>query len=47
MAEPENNIEKLFITVIMIITTGVFGYVINNLGSILEDMQKYDKTYRK
>lgn len=37
---PETRIETIFVTLIMISNCGVFGYTINLLGNILDELGK-------
>ncbi|KAL4462758.1 hypothetical protein ABPG72_015013 [Tetrahymena utriculariae] len=43
---PQNTWERLFCIIIMLISCGVFGYGINQIGRILEELSKKDATFR-
>jgi hypothetical protein len=38
-----NYLETSFTTISVLLTVGVFAYVIQSIGQILEDINKYDK----
>jgi len=35
--------EKIFVMILGVVAAGIFGYVINKVGSILSDMNKLSK----
>jgi voltage-gated potassium channel Kch len=37
---PVTDNEKLFVIVMSLITSGVFGYTINSIGSIFKDLEE-------
>ena len=39
---PKTNIEKMFMTLVMIITSMTYGYIINGIGQILIDLSKHN-----
>lgn len=43
---PVNNLEKWFVIVMALITCGVFGYSINNIGTIFQEMQEKKQAYK-
>ncbi|EAR83914.2 cation channel family protein (macronuclear) [Tetrahymena thermophila SB210] len=43
---PQNTWERLFCIIVMLISCGVFGYGINQIGRILEELSKKDAIFR-
>lgn len=42
---PVTNPERVFVTVITYLVTGVFGYVISSIGSIVFKLKELDNQY--
>lgn len=43
---PLTNVETVFSVVAIFLMTGVFGYALNTIGMIVQDMDKKSKTYK-
>ena len=43
---PVTNPEKVFVTIITYLVTGVFGYVITSIGSIVIKMRELENQYQ-
>ena len=43
---PVTNPEKIFVTIITFVVTGVFAYVISGIGSIVQKLQEADNSYQ-
>lgn len=44
---PVTNPEKVFVTIITYLVTGVFGYVITSIGSIVIKMRELENQYQQ
>jgi len=44
---PVNIYEKMFIIFIMLISCGFFGFIVNSIGSIIEELTKTKKDFDK
>ena len=44
---PQTNYEKIFCIIMTLITIGVFGYAINNIGQIFREMEEKSQKYNK
>ena len=43
---PSTKYEILFITIYALLACGIFGYIINKVGSILSDLDKHEESYK-